>query len=136
MSSGIIQREGKFCQPPVSWTEQPLAQTGFLISAYATLIVFLLTLGAVLLGDALFPNNGRVPISWLAFALFFTCILVGCVAEVYLWVGMLFFFFQVDRRSFASRGLWLVALIGANAWAAAVYYFVVYRQHTTEQHFE
>ena len=142
MSGRVSHGEGTGCRPRSmttnmdrsevkSWTAHPTARKGFLISGYITLLVIALVVTIVLFGDNFLPGGGRAPIGWFPFALFLLCILVMFIAEAYLWVGMLFFLCQVDRGSLLSRCLWFLALVVANAWAAALYYFTVYRPFLT-----
>ena len=49
------------------------------------------------------------------------------VAEVYLWLGMMWFLLVYDKTPLAIRLLWFVLVFFGMSFGAAVYHFVCYR---------
>ena len=105
----------------------------FSVAAYITLI----GIGGVLLGTVFartLADGHSVPIRMPTFVVFFAVVAIMLAAGVYLWIGMLYFLLKIDRRSRLSKIIWLLALLFFNTWAAAVYFFTVYRGLATGAH--
>jgi hypothetical protein len=52
----------------------------------------------------------------------------GAVSALFVWIGMLSYWWQVDRRERGMNAFWLLALSAGNWAGAVVYYFVVFRK--------
>ncbi|MGD0404837.1 MAG: hypothetical protein ABSB66_16765 [Candidatus Acidiferrales bacterium] len=119
-------------------TDTPQAATSrmlksFSVAAYITLI----GIGGVLLATVFartLADGHSVPIRMPTFVVFFAVVAIMLAAGVYLWIGMLYFLLKIDRRSRLSKIIWLLALLFFNTWAAAVYFFTVYRGLATGAH--
>jgi hypothetical protein len=110
-----------------SWViSKPVARSFSLAAPVTVFGIALSVLGAVL-GETLFRDLGTVPISLFTFVLLFAYVVMMLAIGVYLWAGMLFFLFRVDRRHVLSKCLWVVGFLVGTSLTAALYYFRVYR---------
>jgi hypothetical protein len=99
----------------------------FTITAYITVIGIGAVLFATVFAKSL-PDGRTLQIRTPTFIAFFVAVAIVLAAGVYLWIGMLYFLLKVDRSSPLSKVIWLLALLFFNSWAAAVYFFAVYRK--------
>lgn len=111
-----------------SWTLNVRAQKSLYVAAVLTIVamavvVFLVAITSSSTVDFLnsLPAIKAVVVAFMILGTVFF------FAEIYLWIGMLVFFFNVDRSSKLSKVFWFLALLVANAWAAALYHFLVFR---------
>jgi hypothetical protein len=110
-----------------SWiTSKPMARS-FSLAAPITVFGIALSLLAGVLGGIVLGDFGTVPVSLFTFIVAFAYITILLATSFYLWAGMLFFMFRVDRRRVLSKCLWLLGFLIGTSLTAALYYFKVYR---------
>ena len=108
------------------WVLQQRTRLLFSYAAVVTTIIFVIgVIANVMLakrGAIWVPENLPFQIAGAVVAA------VGASAGLWLWVGMCWYWVQLDRSSRRSRIFWFVMLLLGNWAGATVYYFLVYRR--------
>ncbi len=110
------------------WILSRRLRRSFTYAAYITIFGLLAGFVETILSMTVLRDFETMKISMAAFILFFVAVTILLAAGFYLWVGMMFFLFKVDRRSLFSKCLLLPFFIIGNTLTATLYYFFVYRE--------
>ena len=108
------------------WVIRPRPSVLFFYAAIVTTLLF--ALGVV--ANFIMAYRGTIPIpETLPFKVFGAILgVVGASAALWLWVGMCWYWFQLDPSSRQSKIFWFIALLLGNWAGATAYYFLVYRR--------
>jgi hypothetical protein len=108
------------------WALQPRARLLFSYAAAVTTILF--ALGVI--ANVLLAIYGTIPIPKTLFLNISGALLgiLGACAAIWLWVGMCWYWVQLDHSTRRSKILWFLALLLTNWVGATAYYFLVYRR--------
>jgi hypothetical protein len=98
----------------------------FSYSAVVTTILLVIGLSA----NVILVYRGKIPmLESLSFQIVGAVVgAVGAAAALWLWVGMFWYWVQLDRSSSRSKICWFLVLLLGNWVGATVYYFIVYRK--------
>lgn len=100
----------------------------FLVSAWIAAFVFVagVTLTILVESQSIDVVGGLFG-GLITFWFLFILVAILIVAEVYLWLGMMWFLLAYDRNPLVITLLWFVLVLGGGPYGAAVYHFVRYR---------
>jgi hypothetical protein len=106
-----------------------LQQRPRLLFSYAAVVTtIILVIGVI--ANVMLADRGTI---WVPETLPFKIVgvvvgAVGASAALWLWVGMCWYWAQLDQSSRRSRIFWFVMLLLGNWAGATAYYFLVYRR--------
>ncbi len=108
------------------WLQQPRSKTLFALSAGIS--GFLLVLGVI--ANVMLSYRGDLFIQdGTAYKILGTVVgVIGASSALYLWIGMAWYWFRLDRSASSMKKLWFVVLLLLNWVGAVAYYFAVYRR--------
>jgi hypothetical protein len=108
-----------------NWLDSRVAQRVYLVCAVLSLALFGTRVGTHAAQNVV----GRNALPLATAAVLRIVFVPETVAAAVLWVGMLYFWFNLDRSHWPKRALWIFLILFISP-APALYYFLVYRRST------
>jgi hypothetical protein len=109
-----------------NWVLQRRPRSLFSYAAVVTTILFIIGV----IANVMMAYHGAIPIpKTIPFKIFGVLVgVVGASAALWLWVGMCWYWVQLDQSSRWSKIFWFIILLLGNWAGATAYYFLIYRR--------